>query len=71
MIKIGGIIEKYIRLYPERTSLIPTRNKLLNEELRRIISKNTFKPWVIDFLVQIKHYSLEESQMIYDVIWGN
>ncbi len=65
------IIEKYIRLYPERTFLIPTRNKLLGSKLRGIISKNTFKPWVIDFLVQIKHYSLEESQMIYDVIWGD
>jgi len=65
------IIEKYIRLYPERTFLIPSRNELLDSKLRGIISKNTFKPWVIDFLVQINHYSLEESQMIYDVIWGS
>ncbi len=70
--KVGfyEIIEKYIRLYPERTSLIPTRNKLLNSELRNLISKNTFKLWVIDYLTQIKGLSLIESHEIYNNIWG-
>lgn len=63
-------IENYIRLYPERTSLIPTRNSLLDIELRGILSKSTFKPWVIDYLIQTKCYNLEESYAIYDVIWG-
>ena len=69
-VKFYEIIENYIRLYPERTSLIPTRNKLLDGELRTLISKNTFKPWVIDYLVQIKCFSLDESHVIYDKIWG-
>jgi len=64
------IIEKYIRLFPERTSLIPTRNNLLGGELRGILSKNTFKPWVIDYLIQNKLCSIDESHAIYDVIWG-
>jgi len=69
-IKFYEIIEKYIRLYPERTFLIPKRNALLNSELQGILSKNTFKPWIIDYLTQIRFYSLDESQAIYDVIWG-
>ncbi|TKJ24061.1 MAG: hypothetical protein CEE42_11265 [Promethearchaeota archaeon Loki_b31] len=69
-IRFYEIIENYIRLYPERTSLIPTRNRLLNTKLCRILSKNTFKPWVIDYLIQTKCYSLEESHAIYDAIWG-
>jgi len=67
-IRFYEIIEKYIKLFPERTSLIPTRNKLLGSELRGILSKNTFKPWVIDYLVQ--NNGLDESYAIYDVIWG-
>ena len=69
-IKFYEIIEKYIRLFPERTSLIPTRNNLLVSELRGILSKNTFKPWVIDYLVQNKLCSIDKSHAIYDVIWG-
>ncbi len=69
-IRFYEIIEKHIRLYPERTSLIPTRNNLLDGELRGLLSKNTFKPWVIDYLTQIKCNSLDESHAIYDIIWG-
>lgn len=68
--KFYEIIENSIRLYPERISLIPTRNALLNSELLGILSKNTFKPWVIDYLTQIKFYSRDESHTIYDMIWG-
>jgi len=64
------IIEKYVGLFPERTSLIPTRNKLLEGELHGILSKNTFKPWLIEYLIQTKCYSREESYAIYDEIWG-
>jgi len=69
-IRFNEIIEKYIRLYPKRTSIIPTRDNLLECELSGVISKNTFKPWVIDYLAQIKCYSLDESYTIYDKIWG-
>ncbi len=69
-IKFYEIIQKYIRLFPERTSLIPTRNALLNGELRRIISKNIFKLWLIDYLVQTKLFSLDKANAIYDAIWG-
>lgn len=68
--KFYEIIEKSLRLYPERISLIPTRNALLKSELQGILSKNTFKPWVIDYLTQIKFYTIDESHTIYDVIWG-
>ena len=64
------IIGKYIALYPESISLIPTRNKLLDGELYGVLSKNTFKPWVIEYLSQFKCYTLEESKAIYDIIWG-
>ncbi|GAH68862.1 unnamed protein product, partial [marine sediment metagenome] len=69
-IRFYEIIEKYIRLYPESTSLIPSRNILLKSELCGILSKNTFKPWVIDYLVQVKFYNPDESRAIYDEIWG-
>ncbi len=65
------IIEKYIRLYPKCISLIPTRNSLLKNELNGIITKNTFKPWVIDYLVQDKFYNFDKSHKIYEEIWGN
>ena len=67
-IRFYEIIEKYIRLFPERISLIPTRNNLLGSELRGILSKNRFKPWVIDYLIQ--NNCLDESYAIYDAIWG-
>ena len=69
-IRFYDIIKKYVRLFPKRTSLIPTRNKLLEGELRGILSKNTFKPWLIEYLTQNKCYSPEESYAIYDEIWG-
>jgi len=69
-IRFYEIIEKYIRLYPKSISLIPTRNNLLKGDLHGIISKNTFKPWVIEYLVQVKCYNPGESRAIYDEIWG-
>ncbi len=70
-IRFNEIIEKYIRLYPKRTYLIPTRNDLLKGELHGIISKNTFKPWVIDYLIQVKRNNPDVAQEIYDRIWGD
>ncbi len=64
------LIEKYIRLYPDRIYLIPTRNSLLASELKGIISKNTFRPWVIDYLVQLRFKSQDKAIKIYNEIWG-
>ncbi|MBY8987267.1 MAG: hypothetical protein KGD61_02345 [Candidatus Lokiarchaeota archaeon] len=61
-------ISEYI--LPERVNLIPTRNELLKSDLCRIVSKNTFKPWIIEYLTILKNKSKCESQAIYDEVWG-
>jgi hypothetical protein len=63
-------IEKYYRLYPERVNLIPTRNELLKRDFYRIVSKNTFKLWIMEYLTIFKNKIKIESQAIYDEVWG-
>lgn len=64
------VIEKYLRLFPERVHLIPSRNALLKGDLHGIVSKNTFKPWSIEYIKLFKNRSKSASQETYDEIWG-
>ena len=71
-------VEKIIQLFwpaksakqREKYEFFPSRNALLKNELKTLVSKNTFKIWVKNYLTQIKHHNIDKSEEIYNEIWG-